>query len=228
MPATITIAYITTVDKIKLARYLRIVHFKFMLKKLYDRCVELARHKFSKPLLGFVAFIESFFFPVPPDLMIVLMVVAKREDYLKIFLIATVGSVLGGLFGYMLGVFFLDASMVIIEFYGYEEKVFQIQDKMSTRGGFLAWLGIMFLAGFTPLPFKVFTITSGVIGFNLTVFFFICLFTRGLRFFLVSYLTNLFGKKFGDFIEKRGALWFTATGIFIVILAAVLYITFVK
>ena len=66
---------------------------------------------------------------------------------------------------------FLDASMVIIEFYGYEEKVFQIQDKMSTRGGFLAWLGIMFLAGFTPLPFKVFTITSGVIGFNLTVFF---------------------------------------------------------
>ena len=91
------------VDNIKLARYLRIVHFKFMiLKKLYDRCVELARHKFSKPLLGFVAFIESFFFPVPPDLMIVPMVVAKREDYLKIFFIATTGSVLGGLFGYML------------------------------------------------------------------------------------------------------------------------------
>ena len=115
-----------------------------MLKKLYDRCVELARHKFSKPFLGFVAFIESFFFPVPPDLMIIPMVVAKREDYLKIFLIATVGSVLGGLFGYMLGVFFLDASMVIIEFYGYEEKVFQIQDKMSTRGGFfcLAWYNV--------------------------------------------------------------------------------------
>ena len=118
--------------------------------------------------------------------------------------------------------------MVIIEFYGYEEKVFEIQDKMSTRGGFLAWLGIMFLAGFTPLPFKVFTITSGVIGFNLPVFFFICLFTRGLRFFLVSYFTHLFGKKFGDFIEKKGALWFTITGIFIVILAAVLYIIFVK
>ena len=113
-----------------------------ILKKLYDRCVELARHKFSKPLLGFVAFIESFFFPVPPDLMIVPMVVAKREDYLKIFLIATTGSVLGGLFGYMLGVFFLDASMVIIEFYGYEEKVFEMQDKMSTKGGFLTWLGI--------------------------------------------------------------------------------------
>ena len=111
----ITITYITTVDNIKLARYLSIVHFKFMiLKKLYDRCVELARHKFSKPLLGFVSFIESFFFPVPPDLMIVPMVVAKRDDYIKIFLIATFGSVLGGLFGYMLGVLFLDASMVII------------------------------------------------------------------------------------------------------------------
>ena len=86
----------------------------------------------------------------------------------------------------------------------------------------------MFLAGFTPLPFKVFTITSGVIGFNLTVFFFICLFTRGLRFLLVSYLTYLFGKKFGEFIEKKGALWFTLAGIFIVILAGALYIIFVK
>jgi len=215
------------VDKNKLARYLRIVHFKFMiLKKLYDRCVELARHKFSKPLLGFVAFIESFFFPVPPDLMIVPMVVAKKEDYLKIFLIATAGSVLGGLFGYMLGVFFLDIAMGIIEFYGYEEKVFEIQNKMSTKGGFYAWLGIMFLAGFTPLPFKVFTITSGVINFNLLVFFFICLFTRGLRFFLVSYLTNIFGKEFGRFIEKKGTLWFTISGVVIVIFAAILYLVF--
>tara|TARA_B100000963_G_scaffold357359_1_gene379384 strand:+ start:2188 stop:2793 length:606 start_codon:yes stop_codon:yes gene_type:complete len=199
-----------------------------ILKKLYDRCVELARHKFSKPLLGFVAFIESFFFPVPPDLMIVPMVVAKREDYLKIFLISTFGSVLGGLFGYMLGVFFLDVAMVIIEFYGYEEKVFEIQNTMSTKGGFYTWLGIMFLAGFTPLPFKVFTITSGVISFSLPVFFFICLFTRGLRFFLVAYLTSIFGRKFGEFIEKKGALWFTISGIVIVILAAIIYFVFIK
>ena len=214
-------------DNIKLARYLRIVHFKFMfVKKLYDRSVELARHKFSKPLLGFIAFVESFFFPVPPDLLIVPMVVAKKEDYLKIFFIATFGSVLGGLFGYILGVFFLDAAMVIIEFYGYEEKVFAMQDKMSTKGGFLAWLGIMFLAGFTPLPFKVFTITSGVINYNLPVFFLICLFTRCLRFFLVAYFTSLFGKKFGDFIEKKGALWFSLAGIFIIVLAVFLYTIF--
>ena len=197
-----------------------------MLKKLYDKCVELARHKFSKPLLGFVSFIESFFFPVPPDLMIVPMVVAKKEDYLRIFLIATIGSVLGGLFGYMLGVFFLDISMVVIEFYGYEEKVFEVQERMSSKGGFFLWLGIMFLAGFTPLPFKVFTITSGIIGFNIVVFFFICLLTRGLRFFLVSYLTFLFGNKFRNFIEKKGALWSTIIGIAIVIIATILYLLF--
>jgi membrane protein YqaA with SNARE-associated domain len=197
-----------------------------MLRKLYDKCVELARHKFSKPLLGFVSFIESFFFPVPPDLMIIPMVVAKKEDYLKIFLIATIFSVLGGLFGYMLGVFFLDISMVVIEFYGYEEKIFEVQEKMSSKGGFFIWLGIMFLAGFTPLPFKIFTITSGIISFNILVFFFICLFTRGLRFFLVAYLTHLFGNKFGSFIEKKGALWFAIIGIAIVIIAAILYLLF--
>jgi membrane protein YqaA with SNARE-associated domain len=197
-----------------------------MLKKLYDKCVELARHKFSKPLLGFVSFIESFFFPIPPDLMIIPMVVAKKTDYVKIFLIATIFSVLGGLFGYILGVFFLDISMVVIEFYGYEEKVFEIQEKMSSKGGFFIWLGIMFLAGFTPLPFKVFTITSGIISFNIVVFFFICLFTRGLRFFLVAYLTSLFGSKFGNFIEKKGALWFTIIGIAIVIIATILYLLF--
>ena len=195
-----------------------------MLKNLYDRSVELARHKFSKPILGFVAFIESFFFPVPPDLMIVPMVVAKKEDYLKIFLIATIFSVLGGLFGYMLGTFFLDIAMVVIEFYNYEEKVFDIQEKMSTREGFLLWLGIMFLAGFTPLPFKVFTITSGIISFNIFIFFFICLFTRGLRFFIVAYLTSIFGHKFAKFIEKKGAVWFSIVGLLIVIFAAVLYL----
>ena len=195
-----------------------------MLKNLYDRCVTLARHKFSKPILAFVSFIESFFFPVPPDLMIIPMVVAKKEDYFKIFIIATVFSVLGGLFGYLLGSFFLDMSMVVIEFYGYEEKVFKIQNKMSTKGGFLIWLGIMFLAGFTPLPFKVFTITSGIINFNIFIFFLICLFTRGLRFFIVAYLTSKFGYKFGNFIKKKGALWFTIAGFAIVVIALTIYL----
>jgi len=174
-----------------------------MLKNLFDKCVKLASSKLANYALGFVSFIESFFFPVPPDLMIVPMVVAKKENYLKIFLIATIFSVLGGLVGYMLGVFFLDISVAIIEFYGYEEKVFQVQNKISSKGGFLFWVGIMFLAGFTPLPFKLFTIASGIVGFNIVVFFFICLITRGLRFFIVAYLTYLFGNKFSNFIEKK-------------------------
>jgi membrane protein YqaA with SNARE-associated domain len=197
-----------------------------MLKNLFDKCVKLASSKLANYALAFVAFIESFFFPVPPDLMIVPMVVAKRENYLKIFLIATIFSVLGGLVGYMLGVFFLDISMVIIEFYGYEEKVFEIQGKISSKGGFIFWIGVMFLAGFTPLPFKLFTIASGIVGFNIVVFFFIALFARGLRFFIVSYLTYLFGNKFSSFIEKKGALWFTITGIFILVVAVILYLLF--
>ena len=197
-----------------------------MLKNLFDKCVKLASSKPANYALGFVSFIESFFFSVPPDLMIVPMVVAKKENYFKIFLIATIFSVLGGLVGYILGVFFLDISMGIIEFYGYEEKVLEIQNKISSKGGFLFWIGVMFLAGFTPLPFKLFTIASGIVGFNIVAFFFICLFTRGLRFFIVSYLTYLFGNKFRNFIDKKGALLFTVIGIFIVVITVVLYLLF--
>ena len=197
-----------------------------MLKNLFDKCVKLASSKLANYALAFISFIESFFFPVPPDLMIVPMVVAKKESYLKIFLIATIFSVLGGLFGYMLGVFFLDTAMVVIEFYGYEEKVFEMQNKMSSKDGFFLWLGIMFLAGFTPLPFKVFTITSGIINFNILVFLFICLFARGLRFFLVAYLTSLFGNKFEKFIEEKGTLWSSIIGVVIVIVVTILYLIF--
>ena len=197
-----------------------------MLKILFDKCVKLASSRMATYALGFVSFIESFFFPVPPDLMIVPMVVAKRENYVKIFLIATIFSVLGGLVGYMLGVYFLDASMVIMEFYGYEEKIFEIQNEISSKGGFIFWVGVMFLAGFTPLPFKLFTIASGFVGFNIIAFFFICIFTRGLRFFIVSYLTYLFGNKFRFFLEKKGALWFTVAGIFILVVALILYFLF--
>jgi membrane protein YqaA with SNARE-associated domain len=197
-----------------------------MFRNLFDKCVKLASSKLANYALALVSFVESFFFPVPPDLMIIPMVVAKKESYFKIFLIATIFSVLGGLVGYMLGVFFLDTSMIIIEFYGYEERVFEIQDKISSKGGFLFWLGIMFLAGFTPLPFKLFTIASGIVGFNIIVFFFICFFTRGLRFFIVAYSTFLLGDKFGLIIKKKGTLLFTVSGIVVVILSAILYLLF--
>ena len=197
-----------------------------MLKKLYDRCLELARHKLSKPFLAFISFIESSFFPIPPDVMIVPMVLARKEEFLRIFLIATIFSVLGGILGYFLGSLFLEFSMSIIEFYNYENKVFELQDRLSNKAGLVFWIGTLFLAGFTPLPYKVFTITSGFIGFNLYIFILISLISRGLRFFIVSYLTMKFGDKFEILLKKQGFKWFTSAGILIVLIAFGLYFYF--
>ena len=116
--------------------------------------------------------------------------------------------------------------MSVIEFYNYEEKVYELQEKLSKRTGVLFWLGTLFLAGFTPLPYKVFTITSGIIGFNLILFIIISLISRGLRFFIVSYLSMKFGEKFTQQLEKDGARWFTVVGVIIVIIATVIYLLF--
>ena len=132
-----------------------------MIKKLYDKCVVWAGYKYAKQILAFEAFIESSFFPIPPDVMIIPMVIAKKKSYLKIFFIASLFSVLGGIFGYMLGAIFFDMAMNIIEFYGYESKVNNLKNSLSQGEGFLTWLSILFLAGFTPLPYKAFTISSG-------------------------------------------------------------------
>ena len=176
--------------------------------------------------MAFISFIESSFFPIPPDVMIVPMVLAKKEDYLKIFFTATLFSVLGGVFGYFLGSRFLDFSMSIIEFYNYEDKVFRLQDKLSNKAGVFLWIGTLFLAGFTPLPYKVFTITSGFISFNLYIFILISLISRGLRFFIVSYLSMKFGDKFEILLKKEGFKWFTILGILIVLISSGIYLYF--
>ena len=195
-----------------------------MLKKLYDKTLKLAAHKSSKFYLALVSFAESSFFPIPPDIMIVPMVIVKKNDYLKIFFIATLFSSLGGLFGYFIGSLFTDKAIFLIELYGYEEQVLVLKNQLSSKGGaFSAWLGTLFLAGFTPLPFKLFTITSGIINFNIFIFFFICIISRGLRFFIIAFLSAKFGKVFGNFLEKSGAKWFTVIGIAIVIIAMILY-----
>ena len=178
-----------------------------MIKNLYDKCVYWAGHKYSKPILAFVSFIESSFFPAPPDVMLIPMVVAKREQFITIALIATIFSVLGALFGYFIGyVFFNEIGIKIFEIYGYE-NVYVLKEKFSTKGGLLSWLGILFTAGFTPLPFKIFTITSGFIHFNILFFIFACIMARGLRFFLEAFLVNKYGENIGPFLEKKGGKW---------------------
>ena len=197
-----------------------------MFKELYEKSLKLAAHKSSKVFLGIVSFIESSFFPIPPDIMIVPMVIAKKNDYLKIFLIATIFSSLGALFGYFIGSTFLELSMTVIEFYGYEEKVLNLQSQLSSNKGLLFWLATLFLAGFTPLPFKVFTITSGIINFNVIIFFFICLISRGLRFFIVAFLSAKFGRAFSFFIEKKGSKWFSIIGVVLIMIAMIIYFIF--
>ena len=194
-----------------------------MLIKLYQKSLQLAAHKSSKIFLAIVSFAESSFFPIPPDVMIVPMVLAKKNDYLKIFLIATFFSTLGGVLGYFIGSYFLDVGMSVVGFYGYEDKVVNLKDNLTKGTGLYIWLATLFLAGFTPLPFKVFTITSGIIGFNLLIFFFICLISRGLRFFIVSYLSFKFGNTFNKFMLTDAAKWFTILGLFIVLIVSTIY-----
>ena len=196
-----------------------------MLKDLYKKSLKFAGHKSSKFFLAIIAFAESSFFPIPPDIMIVPMVIAKKNDYLKIFLIATFSSAVGGLLGYFIGFVFLDLAMNVIEFYGYEEKVINLKNNLSSGNNFIYFLGTLFLAGFTPLPFKVFTITSGMIGFNIFIFFVVCLVSRALRFFVVSYLSFKFGDTFSEFMEKDAAKWFSIVGLVIVAIAITIYFT---
>ena len=197
-----------------------------MFQTLYKKCLELAAHKSSNFYLGFVSFIESSFFPIPPDAMIIPMVIAKKKEYFKIFLIASIFSVLGGIFGYLIGYLFFDLAMYVIEFYGYQDKVENLKFSMSQGSGFLAWLSILFLAGFTPLPYKAFTISSGLIAFNLPIFIIVSLISRSLRFFIVAYLSYKFGELFTEYMEKHGSKWFTIIGIIIVIIFIIIYLFF--
>ncbi len=197
-----------------------------MFKGLYQKSLSLASHKSSKFFLAIISFAESSFFPIPPDIMIIPMVIAKKTDYIKIFLVATIFSALGGLLGYFIGTYFLEIAMKVLEFYGYENQVINLKTNLSEGTGLYIWLATLFLAGFTPLPFKVFTMTSGIIGLNLLIFFLICLLARGLRFFIVAYLSFKFGNIINKLMVKEGAKWFSIVGILIVaILASIYFIT---
>jgi membrane protein YqaA with SNARE-associated domain len=197
-----------------------------MFTQLYNKCLKLAAHKNSDYFLAIVSFLESSVFPIPPDVMIAPMTIAKKNEFIKFFLIATIFSVLGGMLGYVLGAYFFDFAINIIEFYNYEEKVINLKNALTQDKGFYTWLVILFLAGFTPLPYKVFTIVSGLIGFNFPIFILISLISRGLRFFIVSYLSFKFGDTFTNFMNQHGHKWFTIIGIIIVIISAIFYLSF--
>ena len=196
-----------------------------MLKKIYDKCVEWAGHKSAKPILAVVAFLESVIFPIPTDAMIIPMAISKRNNFLKIAIIATVFSVLGALFGYFIGyVFFNEIGIKIFEFFGIENaNIFK--EKLASEEGLLSGVIILFVAGFTPLPFKIITISSGFVHFNILLFIIICFVARGLRFFVVSYLAYKYGVAIGPFLEKNGGLWTIIISSIIAVIFLVIYFT---
>ena len=163
-----------------------------MFKELYLKSIKLAGHKKSKFFLSFFSFIESFIFPIPPDVIIIPMTIAKRHEWIKIALIATIGSVLGACLGYFIGyVFFNEIGLKIFEFYSVDPSFWK--SKVSSEGGVIAWITLLAIAGFSPVPFKLLTITSGFVNFNLAYFIVVSLLTRGLRFFLIAFLIGNFG-----------------------------------
>ena len=174
-----------------------------MFKELYNKTIQLAGHRKSKSILGFISFIESFIFPIPPDVLIIPMTIARKNEWIKIAFIATLGSVLGACLGYFIGyVFFNEIGLKIFEIYGVDNTSF-LKEKVSSEGGVIAWITLLAIAGFSPVPFKLLTITSGFIHFNFFYFIIISLLTRGSRFFLIAFLIGNFGHTMKKIIEKK-------------------------
>ena len=194
-----------------------------MFKELYNKTIKLAGHRRSKSILGFISFIESFVFPIPPDVLIIPMTIARKHEWIRIALIATLGSVLGACLGYFIGyVFFNEIGLKIFEIYGVDNASF-LKDKVSSEGGVIAWITLLAIAGFSPVPFKLLTITSGFINFNILYFIIISLVTRGSRFFLVAFLVGNFGPTMKKIIEKKLLKFSIFLSIILIILAYFIY-----
>ena len=194
-----------------------------MFKELYQKSIKLAGHRSSKSILGFISFIESFIFPIPPDVLIIPMTIAKRNEWFRIALIASIGSVLGACLGYFIGyVFFNEVGVKIFELYGVDNTSF-LKDKLSSEGGVIAWMTLLAIAGFTPVPFKLLTITSGFVHFNLIYFIIISAVTRGSRFFIIAFLIGNFGPTMKKIIEKKLLPFSILIGILLIIIGYMVY-----
>jgi len=175
-----------------------------MLRRLYDWTISLAQTPHALWALAVVSFIESSFFPIPPDVLMIPMIIARPSRAFMIAGIATVASVTGGLFGYYIGAALMETvGQPILEFYGKGDSFAEMSAVFNDYG---AWAVV--IAGVTFLPFKVITIASGVTGLPLSVFIASSIFARSLRFFLVAALLWKYGEPIRDFIEKRLGLMF--------------------
>ena len=168
-----------------------------MFRGLYDWVLRMAHHRHALRSLAVVSFAESSFFPIPPDAMLIPMVLARREQAYRIAAVCTAASILGGIFGYAIGYFLTDTARWMLEFFRHNafEEFTQAYNKWGT------WL--ILVKGLTPIPFKLVTIASGLAHFPFGWFVILATITRGARFFLVAFLLKRFGAPVQEFIEKR-------------------------
>lgn len=184
---------------------------------LYDRVIKWSRHRHAPRYLALLSFSESSFFPIPPDVMLAPMVLARRERAWYLASVTTIASVLGGLLGYLIGwVLFDQIGQPIIDLYGAERQFETVKDWFDQYG---VW--VVFVAGFSPIPYKLFTVTSGVLAMALAPFILASAVGRGARFFLVAGLIRWGGEPFAAFIEKRiNVIGWTMVAAVVVLLVA--------
>jgi membrane protein YqaA with SNARE-associated domain len=192
-----------------------------MLRRLYDWCIDAAGKPYAAWIMGVVSFVESSFFPVPPDAMLIPMTLARPDKAWRYAAVCTVGSVAGGLLGYFIGAMLYDSvGLWLIRLYGYGDKVEAFREAYAHYG---AW--IILLKGLTPIPFKIVTIASGFAGYNLGLFVLLSIVTRGTRFFAEAFVLNRYGPQARVIIEKRLGFWVTLSVLVLVAgIVAALYI----
>jgi membrane protein YqaA with SNARE-associated domain len=184
-----------------------------MLRKLYDWCINAAGKPHATWVLSAVSFAESSFFPIPPDIMLVPMALARPDRAYYYALVCTIASVFGGILGYAIGAYLYDSvGLWLISLYGYGDKVEAFREAYARWGSV-----IILLKGVTPIPYKIVTITSGFAGYNFPLFVLFSCITRGARFFLTAFLLSRYGPQAREAIEKRLGFWVT---VFLVVLVA--------
>jgi len=192
-----------------------------MLRSAYDWCIAAAHRPYALWLMGFVSFVESSFFPVPPDVMLIPMSLARPEKAWTYATVCTLTSVVGGALGYAIGALLYDSvGHWLISLYGYGNKVEAFREAYA-RWGTL----IILVKGVTPIPYKIVTITSGFAGYNFWLFIVFSFVARGMRFYLTAFLLSRYGEIAREIIEKRLGFWFTmSVGVLLVGIFAAIYL----
>ena len=184
-----------------------------LLRRLYDWCIDAAHKPHAVWIMGAVSFAESSFFPVPPDIMLVPLALARPEKAFRLALWCTLTSVAGGLVGYAIGALLYDSvGQWLMSLYGYTDKVEGFRAAYAQWG---AW--IILLKGLTPIPYKIVTITSGFAGYNIFLFILFSLISRAGRFYIVAALLYFYGDQARDIIERRLGLWVTISAVIVVV-----------